>query len=341
MTDSDENSKPRSEGQQFLIGEALYLRPVEPEDAETATIWRKSPFPAPKEVVEEQLKEQLSGDLDSSNRDWHLVACRRNDDRPVGSVFLHFGGWRYADVTFQIDRFLDDAAKVGILTELLGILVPWHLDEQNLQTVFISVPGNLRAIESKVAEFGGYQCYRMREKLFLDGSRQDEYCYEILHPKWVEQIGKPKPIVEGPVEREVKSPAPKRWPAVVGDASNGAIMVGERIYLRAFDPDEDKLVSKWSLQEPEIYYSFGRLISKPHRYGELHKKLAKKDPPSWTRFAIVLKENDELIGANGLCSIDWVSRTAETETEIFRSEHRSSGLGTEAKHLLLDYGFER
>jgi RimJ/RimL family protein N-acetyltransferase len=36
-----------------------------------------------------------------------------------------------------------------------------------------------------------------------------------------------------------------------------------------------------------------------------------------------------------------VHRTAETETEIFQPRYRSTGLGTEAKHLLLDYAFDR
>lgn len=48
-----------------------------------------------------------------------------------------------------------------------------------------------------------------------------------------------------------------------------------------------------------------------------------------------------MIGCNGLDNISWVHRCAETETEIFRPEHRNAGFGTEAKHLLLEYGFER
>ncbi len=46
-----------------------------------------------------------------------------------------------------------------------------------------------------------------------------------------------------------------------------------------------------------------------------------------------------MIGANGLTDLDLVNRTAETESEIFRAKHRGVGLGTEAKHLLLDYAF--
>ena len=33
--------------------------------------------------------------------------------------------------------------------------------------------------------------------------------------------------------------------------------------------------------------------------------------------------------------------SAETATELYRPEHRGSGIGTEAKHLLLEYAFDR
>jgi RimJ/RimL family protein N-acetyltransferase len=46
-----------------------------------------------------------------------------------------------------------------------------------------------------------------------------------------------------------------------------------------------------------------------------------------------------VIGSNGLAHIDWLNNTAETETGITRGTYRGGGYGTEAKHLLLEYGF--
>ena len=54
-----------------------------------------------------------------------------------------------------------------------------------------------------------------------------------------------------------------------------------------------------------------------------------------------MRENGELIGENALYNLDWLARSAESGTWIYRPEFRSSGYGTEAKHLLLEYGFER
>ena len=70
-------------------------------------------------------------------------------------------------------------------------------------------------------------------------------------------------------------------------------------------------------------------------------KQGEREPPEGMDFAIVLRETGEIIGENGLYAIDWVGKTAETGSYIYRPEHRGGGLGTEAKHLLLEYAFER
>ncbi len=75
--------------------------------------------------------------------------------------------------------------------------------------------------------------------------------------------------------------------------------------------------------------------------GQQIAELAKANPPNWARFGIVLRETDELIGANGIEFLDLLRRIGWTETEIWRPEHRSQGYGTEAKHLLLEYCFDR
>lgn len=63
--------------------------------------------------------------------------------------------------------------------------------------------------------------------------------------------------------------------------------------------------------------------------------------PDDISFGIALRENDELIGTVGVFEIDWVSRTGETGSGIFRPDYRSKGYGTEAKELLLWYIFAR
>lgn len=101
------------------------------------------------------------------------------------------------------------------------------------------------------------------------------------------------------------------------------------------------LLARWSRQETETFFDNGRPVRSPIAGAAFHRKLAEADPPEWIRFAICLRETGELIGTNGIAEIDWVHRTAETETDIARPAYRGGGYGTEAKHLLLGYAFDR
>jgi RimJ/RimL family protein N-acetyltransferase len=341
MTDDTPAPGTRSEGQTFLVGPNLYVRPVELEDAATAPIWRRQPFPAPAEVVEEKLKERLEvDDGDEEMEDQLLIACRRDNDQPVGSVELEMDGWRFGDLRFSSDPLATEARQSEIIAELIGMFVPWMLGERNLMTVGVWSLAERTAVERQVGALGGRKAFQFRETVLVDGRRRDAVFYQFFNPVWLDKLGMPAEPQMGAVEREVRSPA--RASLRISDAGRppGAMMVGEQVYLRAVEPGEGKLVAKWAMQDPEVYYPEGRLIFNPHTYDHVHKAMAEKDLPTHVRFAIVLRETGEMIGANGLGSINWVHRNAETETEIYRAEYRGAGYGTEAKHLLLEYAFE-
>lgn len=332
---------PTPVNQAFLVGPTLYLRLAEPEDASTAAIWRTQPFPAPAEVVKEQLEEMLAGDPEELEADQLFLICRRKDDRPVGSLHVEMDDWRFADVNFSIDRLAPAAERDAVMAEAVDILLPWLIEERHLMSVLVFVAGHHPETRRRIEALGGREQFVHRELCLFDGQRQDMTGYQVYNPVWVEKIGMPPAPVMGPVEREIRSPA--RPPVKLGieDRPPEAIVVGERLYLRPVRPEEGKLVARWTREETEVYYPEGRLLFNAHTFAEAHKSMAKKEPPTYLRFAIVLRETDEMIGCNGLESISWVHRYAETETEIYRPEHRNAGYGSEAKHLLLEYAFDR
>jgi RimJ/RimL family protein N-acetyltransferase len=342
MTDDIPAPGTRSEGQTFLVGPNFYVRPVELEDAATAPVWRGRPFPAPAEVVEEKLKERLEvDDGDEEMENQLLIACRRDNDQPVGSIELEMDGWRFGELRFTIDPLATQARQSEIIAELIGMFVPWMLGERNLMTVGVWSLAERTAVERQVGALSGRTAFQFRETVLVDGKHQDAVFYQFFNPVWLEKLSLPAEPQMGPFEREVRSPARRSLKVSELDRPAGAMMVGEQVYLRSFQPGEGKLVAKWAMQDPEVYYPEGRLIFNPHTYDHVHKAMAEKDLPTHVRFAIVLRETDELIGANGISGINWVHQNAETETEIYRAEHRGAGHGTEAKHLLLEYAFER
>jgi len=112
-----------------------------------------------------------------------------------------------------------------------------------------------------------------------------------------------------------------------------------RIYLRALEPDDCLKTHKW---RNDPYYQQG--IESVKRYISLDTERrwianAIKDHECFKniRFAIVLKENDDMIGLVFLKNVDFVNRKAGYG--IFLGESRGKGLASEAHMLILEYAF--
>jgi RimJ/RimL family protein N-acetyltransferase len=333
----------RSVGQAFFVGPTLFLRPVEPEDVRSAPLWHPDPWPTPVEVAEERLKEQLGDDPDAEADAQRMLICRRGDDRPLGSVFFDYDGEHACTITFTHDpsRTVDEWAAVE--AEVITAFLPWMIDKRNLMKVYTEhtwPTGDHPQVVAAAEFIGMRRCFRLREAGLMRGHRFDWIGYELLDPRWIVTLGMPRGMEEGPVERQVRAPAPVRWNAPAEPPVN-AIVSGERLSLRPFDPVDGKLASRWLMQDTEDVFPNGPDVVNPWVYGQGHVALAEESPPTHLRFAIVRNEDDLLIGANGLTHLDLLHGNAETESTIFHPDFRSRGYGTEAKHLLLEIAFER
>ena len=125
------------------------------------------------------------------------------------------------------------------------------------------------------------------------------------------------------------------------DVPPTALAVGERIYIRPLDPADADDMAAWSRKETETFFDNGRYVGSGIMVAKHIRNLVEDDFPTDLRFAIVARDGDVLIGANGVESIDWIHRTAETESFFHRPDYRGNGYGTEAKHLMLEFVFER
>ena len=330
----------RSEGQAFFVGPTVFLRPVELDDAASAPIWHPDPWPKPVEVIKEQLQEQLGDDPDAEADRQRMLICRRADDRPLGSVFFDYEHDRECTLWFTHDpnRSLDERAAIE--AEVMTFTLPFLLEKRNLMMVYTDHLGNHPLVAVTAARLGMRQNYRLREAYLFRGERYDRVGYELLDPRWIATLGMPRGMQEGPVERDVRSPAPVQWHPST-DLPANIIIAGERLSLRPFDPADGTLASRWLMQDTEDVFPNGPDVVNPWVYGQRFVALAKETPPTWLRFAIVRNEDGLLIGANGIENLDLLHRTAETESTIFHPDFRGQGYGTEAKHLLLDYAFDR
>lgn len=317
--------------QTYLIGPTLHLRAVDESDAATEPSWRMSWFPRARAVSEAKIEDDYSGD------DKTLIAVRNDDDVPLGSVLIWFDGpWAFCAP--HVARWLTDTQAEAVMAEMLTLVLPFLVDEGGIIAALTEIPSDAPGAVSALEDIGARFCYRQREAGMYRGKRVDWLAYQYFNKKTLAVFGEPDFTPEGAVERETSNPAPAAWP-VIDTPPPGAVMIGERVYLRMFTPEDGEIMREASLTDTEFAHD-PRFPRSSMAANARFRKESESDLPSSISFAIVLRENDELIGRNELDFLDMVHRSAETGTGLFRPEHRGKGYGTDAKHLLLSYAFE-
>ena len=113
-------------------------------------------------------------------------------------------------------------------------------------------------------------------------------------------------------------------------------IIGDRIYLSPMNSDDCLQYVEW-INSYEVARGTGaisRMVSIESEKEWLSKATSEK-----YNFAIVLKENDKLLGNISLMKVHDVNRTAELGIFIGDENYLSRGYGSEAIMLLLDYAF--
>lgn len=113
---------------------------------------------------------------------------------------------------------------------------------------------------------------------------------------------------------------------------------GERIYFRPLEPEDAPRLAGW-FNDPDNWRTLGRFqpISQL-REREFVDALYKSNDQ--IVLGIVIRKDNRLIGCTGLSGICAVNRSAEFGITIGDRRRQGLGLGREATHLMLRYGFD-
>ena len=341
----DEDASPADwsrppEGQSYLIGDTLYLRGAELGDAKWATAWRPRPFPISAEEAEKQLKKNVPDDIEK--RVALLIACRRDDGRPVGSAHINGSDPTATSISLHADPTLG-AAGAQVQAEMLAQLVPWLSGERYSPVVVFAADAGLEPVAAAAESLGMRPAVRLRDGIWRDGQRHDIVFYEYLNPVWVARLGDPGPgiAVAGDPVAAPKAPAPRRDHDATLPLPPNALIGSQRLALRPLQVDDAEMIANLIRAEPDASFGHSRFPYSAIMLADWFGEMAEKDPAPDIELAIVLRETGELIGETGLYSIDWIARTAESGSWLYRAADRGKGYGTEAKLLLLEYAFER
>jgi RimJ/RimL family protein N-acetyltransferase len=341
----DEKPHPgvfRSERQTFLVGDTIFLRGLEPEDAQRASAWRNSPYPISAERAGEIIKEMHEKSAPGKQL-W--VACRRSDGVPVGSVRMN--RWSGDFVQTSLSLYADPALPGAdeITAEILRIVVEWGFGEAEVPLYVINVPADQLALKAAAESIGMHHDAMHREQWWRDGAWRAGLRYSIGHPAWRRRLGDPGPGIA----HAMATDDPARWRprqhptfgTLDGTPPTNAVMVGPRVYLRPLELSDASTMVAIEREEPETFMDNGRQPGSVEGYRNWFRAMGKEDPPGTVAFAVCRRSDDRLIGMNAVSSIDRVNRTGETESWFYHGIGRDQGFGTEAKHLLLAYAFDR
>lgn len=112
---------------------------------------------------------------------------------------------------------------------------------------------------------------------------------------------------------------------------------GERVYLSPVNVDDAEKYVKW-LNNPNITQFLNVHNSLISLTGE--REFLEKESCNEFMFAIIKKDEDELLGNIGLTKFNYKAGTAELGIFIGDEENLSKGYGSEAIKLLVKFGFE-
>ena len=110
---------------------------------------------------------------------------------------------------------------------------------------------------------------------------------------------------------------------------------GDRLYLSPINIEDIDIYTKW-MNDKEVTENIGVFTKVKSMFSE--EEWIKNNSEKYA-FAIVLKENDELIGNIALKHVDGINGCATLGVFIGEKENRNKGYGKESIKLLLNYGF--
>ena len=118
------------------------------------------------------------------------------------------------------------------------------------------------------------------------------------------------------------------------------MLKGKIVYLRAIEKSDLKQLLVWR-NNPKfrIFFRENREINNYNQKLWFENIVKKKEDTHM--FSIIENKNNKLIGACGLCYIDWVNKNADFSIYIGKKKiYIDKKFTIEAANLLLSYGFE-
>jgi RimJ/RimL family protein N-acetyltransferase len=173
-----------------LRGERVYLRPLEPEDAETVHRWYEDTRvqtlmgDPPRSLAFRRQRYDAAAKEDGADV-FRFMICRLDDDRPVGRVDL-----------FEIDRQNGSAAfgitigdpadwGQGMGSDAINALVDFAFGQLRLERVWLDTSHDNTRAQTTYERCGFVREGVLRHSWFQDGEWLDDIRMALLREEWL------------------------------------------------------------------------------------------------------------------------------------------------------------
>jgi RimJ/RimL family protein N-acetyltransferase len=172
----------------YLIGDRIYLRPVEREDAPVVMPWLNDPevgrFLRRRPPINRQVEEEFITRVYQSTDLMVLGIVVQATEQFIGVTGFHQIDWRTRQTSFGITIGVKEAWGQGFGTEATALLVRYAFETLNLNRVWLHVyEHNPRAV--RCYEKAGFQREGvLRQDTFRDGRYWNTFVMSILREEW-------------------------------------------------------------------------------------------------------------------------------------------------------------
>lgn len=118
------------------------------------------------------------------------------------------------------------------------------------------------------------------------------------------------------------------------------VLETKRLYLRKMNQGDYDALCR-ILQDPEVMYAYEHAFSDEEVQDWLDRQIRRYETYGFGLWAVILKENEEMIGQCGLTMQDAGGREVVEAGYLFRKAYWHKGYATEAAIACRDYAFEK
>lgn len=165
----------------WLRGDVAGLRAVVRGDAGEVDAWYEGSLALTPDQAEELLvaSERIPW---GNNPTIRLMIVSLPDEHVVGGLMVYRSQGRTSRLELMIGRPVANLAAME--REVLGLVVPWLLNEVGLMRVKIRIPADASSLIDAANRAGMRQAVKLREFVWRDQGRVDLLIFEKVNPGW-------------------------------------------------------------------------------------------------------------------------------------------------------------